>query len=341
MKEKILFGTYTKRISEGIYSMILDTELATLSGLQLVAKETNPTYLALDKENHLYSVGAENEEGGIAAFQFDGEKATLLNHVVSPGAPLCYVGVDEVRNLVYGSNYHLGEVRVYRRLADGSLEFADSVRHTGKGPDENQASPHVHFSNLTPDNRLVVCDLGNDGVYVYDVADNGKLTEVSVYQATPGAGSRHIVFHPNKKIAYLFGELNSTVEVLSYDAKTATFKQLQVISTIPSDHTTHNGGAAIRISADGKFLYASNRGHDSIVVYAVSENGEHLEVIQWISTEGIFPRDFNLSHSEEFVIAANQDSDNATLYRRDKENGTLTLLQKDVFIPEATCVYPI
>lgn len=341
MQEKVLFGGYTRRVSEGIYSMTLDTEKGELNDLTLVTKEDSPTYLTLDSKKHLYTVGSENGEGGIGAYAFNGKTAELLNHVVAPGAPLCYVGVDETRQLVYGSNYHLGEVRVYRILENGSLELTDTVKHEGAGPHENQSSPHVHYSDLTPDNRLVACDLGTDGVYTYDVTENGKLALVATYKATPGAGARHITFHPNNEIAYLFGELNSTIEVLHYNAATGEFSLIEVISTIPDTHTGFNGGAAVRLTNDGKFLYASNRGHDSLVVYSVSENGDHLEVIEWVSAFGKTPRDFALSKSEEFVILANQDSDNITLYKRDDKSGKLSVAQKDVYMPEGTCVYPI
>ncbi len=167
----IYFGTYTKRESKGIYKANFDSETGQLSNLELVTEEPNPTYLAFDKAGHLYSVGAENGLGGIAAFNAD---YTLINHVVSEGAPLCYVAVDEARDLVYGSNFHKGQLLVYKRLADGSLELADVAQHEGSGPHENQASAHVHFSDLTPDKFLVTCDLGCDQVVTYKVSDQGK-----------------------------------------------------------------------------------------------------------------------------------------------------------------------
>lgn len=341
MKEKVLFSGYTKREAKGVYSAILDTEKGEFSDLELVVEVQNPTYLDLDAKGHLYTVAMNEAGGGIGAFDFDGEKATEINLVVAEGAPLCYVGVDEVRGLVYGANYHLGQVRVYKRLENGGLELAAQVQHTGNGPHENQDKPHIHYTDLTPDNRLVVCDLGTDGVYTYDVADNGELTLVDTYFATAGAGSRHITFHPNGKIAYLMGELNSTVEVLSYDTASGKFALLQAITTLPETHEGFNGTAAIRLSKDGKHLYASNRGNDSLVVYNVSENGETIEIAQWISVEGKTPRDFNFSKSEDFVIVANQDSDNVTVFKRDKDSGLLSLVQKDFYVPEATCVLPL
>ena len=158
-----------------------------------------------------------------------------------------------------------------------------------------------------------------DLVVVYDVSDDGKLTAVSRYKCEDGFGTRHIVFHPNGNYAYLLGELSSKLEVLKYNSKDASFKHLQTLKTIPEDWTAHNGAAAIRISNDGKFVYTSNRGENTIAVFD-------------------FPRDFNLNQDENYLLASNQNSDNLTLYKRNPSTGKLTLLQKDVSCPEPVCV---
>lgn len=342
MKQNILFGGYTHRIGQGIYRMTLDTEKKCLTNLQLIAKEANPTYLTVDQHQHLYSVGAINNAGGIAAFSLNEDRATLLNHVVEEGvSPLCYVAVDEQKNLVYGANFHQGIIYVYNRRVDGSLKLAFSLQHKGRILSKFQTSPHVHYTDLTPEGRLVVCDLGTDGVYTYEITESGKLIETAVYQATAGAGARHLTFHSNQETAYLFCELNSTIEVLEYNKKNGKFFHLQTISTIPENYTESNGGAAIRLSKDGKFLYASNRGHNSIATFMVNKSGKSLHSPKWTSTQGDFPRDFNLSRDENFLIVANQNSDNATLFTRNKKTGNLTLVQQDIFIPEATAVYPL
>ena len=335
MKETIYFGTYTRRISEGIYTASLDTESGLLENLQLFTEEPSPSYLTMDKTFHLYSVGAVGKEGGIAGFSsLDGR---LINHQVKDGAPLCYVAVDNDRSLVYGANYHLGQIMVYKKNMHGQLETTDMVQHKGSGPHKNQESPHAHFSNLSPDKYLVTCDLGTDKVETYEVRDAGKLTKINSYSASPGAGARHLVFHPTKKIAYLLCELNSTIEVLIYDGHGA-FEKLQTISTLPKDYTGDNGTAAIRISKDGNFVYASNRGHNSIASYKVLADGS-LENIQIISSQGKTPRDFNLSTDNKILVVANQDSDNVTTFLRDQNSGYLTEIQHDFKLPEGTCVY--
>lgn len=329
----IYFGTYTKRRSEGAYVADFDAQTGQLSNLELLVKENNPTYLALAKDGSLYTVGATEAGGGIAAYD---AKFQLLNHVVEEGAPLCYVSVDEERGLVYGANYHKGQVLVYKRRSDGSLTLADQVTHVGSGPHENQASAHAHYADLTPDKYLVACDLGCDKVLTYQVDDNGALSPLASYQSTPGAGPRHITFHPTAKIAYLICELNSTIEVLIYDGL-GQFELLQSISTLPEEHTGFNGTAAIRISKDGQFVYASNRGHDSIAVYKVLGDAT-LELIEIVSSQGKTPRDFILSPDNQFLIVAHQDSDNVTVFSRNPENGKLTEISHDFQVPEAVCV---
>lgn len=340
MTEKFLIGGYTKRESKGIYSVELDPETAQLSNLQLVTEVSGATYLTVDSANHLYAVSSVNDEGGTSAFQFDGEKASHINDVTAPGASNCYVSVDEKRHLVYAANYHLGQVRIYKQLENGALALTDTVTHEDHhGPKPEQKGALCHFANLTPDNRLVVCDLGNDRVYTYAVSANGKLSDAKFYQSQAGSGDRHIVFSQDGKHAYLACELDSTVEVLTYE--NGEFTLLEKLTTLPSTHTGFNGVAAIRLSSDNKFLYVSNRGNDSLVTYQVANDGASLKTLGWTSTYGNIPRDFNFNKSEDFILVAHQDSDNLTLFKRDKATGQLTLAQKDFYSPEGTCVFPL
>lgn len=338
--QPIILGSYTRKDSKGVYQIQLDEENDMLIDLKNIIQEDNSTYLDTAQNNDfLYTVAKDGENGGIAAYQLDGEgNYSLINRVMLKGAPPCYVAVDGVRQLVYGANYHQGIVTSYKIEEDGSLTLADKVQHTGDGPHANQDGPHAHYADLTPDDRLVACDLGNDTVYTYNVSRDGKLTEVAKFHAKPGTGPRHLVFHPKKPIAYLFGELSSDIVVLSYNGETGEFTEIETVSTLPEGFNEFNGGAAIRITKDGKYLYASNRGHNSVVVYRISDDGKHLETVEWVSVEGDFPRDFNLSEDEEFVVVANQKSDNLTLFKRQADTGKLILKQKDIYAPEVVCV---
>ncbi|WP_076462313.1 lactonase family protein [Limosilactobacillus caccae] len=338
MSERFLIGTYTKKTSKGMYAVTLDPVAGKLTDVKLAIPSQKPAYLQVGNDGRVYAVKQVDDQGGVASYSLADDNAKMLSEVLAAGAPPAYVGLDEERQLLFSANYHTAKVDVFKISPDGQLTQTDSVLHEGAtGPQPEQEAPHVHYADLTPDKRLVVCDLGMDLVVVYDVSADGKLTAVSRYKCEDGFGTRHIAFHPNGKYAYLLGELSSKLEVLKYNAKDASFTHLQTIKTIPADWTAHNGAAAIRISHDGKFVYTSNRGENTIAVFAIQPDFT-VKHIQSISTEGDFPRDFNLSKDEHFLLASNQNSDNLTLYKRDAESGKLTLRQKDVACPEPVCV---
>ncbi|HLR91731.1 MAG TPA: lactonase family protein [Atopostipes sp.] len=341
MSTQVILGTYTRRVSEGIYSAVINPVTNQLDEVSLLAEVGSPTYLDTNEDDTvIYSVVNENDKGGLVSLvkQDDGSYQRHAEWVEDGAAP-CYVAYDGNRNMVYTSNYHKGEVAVYKTNGAGDLELSDKVAHSGSSTHENQDSPHVHYSNLSPDeNFLIVCDLGTDELYTYEVTEEGKLEEIARLEVASGTGPRHIVFSPTADVAYLFGELSSEVLVLDYNATTGEFTEKQTISTLPNDFTDSNSGAAIRISNDGKYVYASNRGHDSIAVFEAAEDGK-LSLVEHTSTEGETPRDFNLDETEKFVVVGHQDSDNLTLFERDQENGKLTLLQKDVEAPEVVCVH--
>ncbi|WP_367341892.1 lactonase family protein [Limosilactobacillus sp.] len=339
MNENFLIGTYTQKSSQGIYAVSLDTDEQKLSDVRLVAKSEKPAYLQIDGQNHLFAIKQDGDRGGVASYQLKNGQAKLVNDVLGAGAPPAYVGLDEKRHLLFSANYHLATIDVFRISEDGSLTLTDRVTHQGlTGPrPEQKDGPHCHYADLTPDGRLIVCDLGMDLLVVYNISDDGKLTAASRYHCESGFGTRHLAFHPNHRIVYVLGELSSKLTVLNYQAKTASFKELQTISTIPSSWTSHNGAAAIHLSADGRFVYVSNRGENTIAVFAV-QSDYTLKHIQSISTEGDFPRDFELSSDDCFLVAGNQNTDNLTLYSRNSETGLLKKLQDNVHCPEPVCV---
>ncbi|WP_414838775.1 lactonase family protein [Carnobacterium sp. TMP28] len=341
MNETIYLGTYTKRESKGIYTIQLDTVNKKLTHSSFLVQADNPTYLTLSHDKtRLYAISKENEEGALVAFKRDESNELIPSGLVSaPGAPPCYVSYDEVRSFIYTANYHKGEVSVLKTNKEGQLTLLDTVKHSGSSIHENQQVPHAHYFDLSPDGRYVIaCDLGTDAVYTYAVSDNGKLSEVSRLNVAPGTGPRHLVFHPNQETAYLFGELSSDVLTLRYNLSTGAFTVAQTIPTIPAGYTEFNGGAAIRMSQDGKFVYASNRGHDSIAVFSVSPENNLLSLVEIIPSEGKIPRDFDIDPTGQFIVVAHQDSDNLTLFERNKETGKLSLLQKNVYVPECVCV---
>ncbi|MGM0904159.1 MAG: lactonase family protein [Bacillota bacterium] len=335
-------GTYTKEASKGVYQFTLDTEKKEIIDVKLAAELSNPTYITVSDDNkNLYAVAKDGENGGVTSFSINNEsgKLTKLNSQTSAGAPPCHVSVNQPKSNVVTANYHTTKITSYVINEDGSLNPATSVmEHEGSGPHERQEKPHMHFAGFTPDEKYVIAiDLGSDCILTYRLND-GKLEIVQVHTTSPGSGPRHITFHPNKKFAYVMTELSSEVLVLHYDKNDGSFTKKQSISTIPEDFEETNDGSAIHISSDGQYVYAGNRGHNSIAVFKVNQDTGQLTFIEWTSTEGNWPRDFVIDPSEEFIVATNQKSNTMTLFNRDQTTGKLELIQSDVKVPEPVCV---
>lgn len=337
-------GTYTSGESKGIYSFALDLEAGKLSEVKVAAQLDNPTYLNITKDNQfLYSVIKDGDAGGVAAFSINNptRELSLINIQVLKGAPPCYVSAESKNRFVFSSNYHKGTVESYLiNLESGFISSPISIiKHNGSGPDPRQEKPHTHCAEVTPDEKyLAVVELGSDQLITYEINKDGRLTEKNRFAIRPGSGPRHLAFHPNKKFAYMMTELSSEVIALSYNEEDGSFSEIQTISTIPDHFDENNQGSAIHISSDGRFVYAGNRGHNSIAVFRVERETGELQFVEHVSSEGDWPRDFVLDPSEKFIVGSNQNSNNLVLYARDEETGRLTLLQSDVVIPNPVCV---
>jgi len=335
-------GTYTKGSSEGIYLFLLDTDKGKLSQVRLAAKLDNPTYLAISRNNKsLYSVVKKGESGGVAAFSIKkaGGDLKVLGDQLTTGTPPCHVSVDKNNRRVLSANYHKGTVELYPVQGARGIGPATSVvQHEGSGPNrDRQEAPHAHFAGFSPDEKYVLTvDLGTDQLTTYKI-EKGSLNEAAVFTFRPGSGPRHLVFHPTKPYAYVMTEISSEVVALHYNAANGHFDFLQAVSAIPEDFRENSQGSAIQVTSDGRFVYAANRGHNSIAVFRVEETGT-LAFVQHVPTEGDWPRDFTLDPTETFLIAANQNSGNLVLYLRNPSSGRLTLLQADIAVPDPVCV---
>lgn len=317
---KIYLGTYTKKESKGIYSIeFIDNQLVNLN---LEMNVDNPTYLAR-LNNDTFSVVKEGSKGGLAYFKDN----NFINQVVEEGAPPCYVSYDLDRNLVFSANYHGGRVNTYKLTKSGLVNHQKLVFDTGS------KAHYIAYNELL--DMVLVCDLGLDRVYFFEYGDNDQLVLKYQFNASEKSGPRHLVVHPTKPLVYVFTELSSEVLVLEVNDGV---KLVSKVNCLPEGVEGPKWGAAIRISNDAKYIYVSNRGHDSISVFKVSEDGLSLDLIQNISTEGVQPRDFNLSPCGKICVVANHDTNNLTLFARCVETGILSLLQKDVYAPESVCV---
>lgn len=341
-KFKGYIGTYTKGESEGIYSFTLDAASGQIIDVKAAASIDNPTYLTVSPDNQfLYSVAKDGNSGGVAAYTIsESRELTLINTQLSEGASPCHVSVNKENDLLLSANYHKGSADSYFLDKDtGEIQTVlSSMAHEGSGPDERQEKAHTHYAGFTPDGKYVaVIDLGIDQLITYSL-DNGKMIEKSILNITPGSGPRHLVFHPKNDHAFLMTEFSSEVLVLKYNGEDGSFEQLQAIKTIPEDFSENNQGSAIHISSDGKFVYAANRGHDSIAVFKVNEETFGLSFVAHTSTEGNWPRDFVLDPSERYLVASNQNSSNIVIFSRDAQSGKLTLLKSDIKVPDPVCV---
>jgi len=355
----VYVGTYTAEAgstSKGIYAYRFDSDTGELASIGVAAETANPSFLAVHpNQRFLYAVNETGnyqgqKSGAVSAFSIDHTtgKLTLLNEVASKGADPCYITVDKTGKYVLVANYTGGSVAVFPVLEDGRLGEATAfIQHTGHGADpERQEGPHAHSIDLSPDERFaIVDDLGLDEtlVYRFDRA-KGSLTlnDPQIYttlaKADPGAGPRHFAFNPNGKFAYVVNEIQSTVSVLSYDGSAGVLRRLQTISTYPKDFSAHNDDAEIQVQPSGKFLYASNRGHDSIAVFAIDPDKGTLTLVEYASTKGRTPRSFEIAPGGSLLFAANEKSNNIVVFSIDAKTGRLKPTGKVLDVSEPVCV---
>jgi 6-phosphogluconolactonase len=348
----VYVGTYTSRGAEGIYAYRYDTTTGTLSALGVTTGIANPTFLALHPDGtHLYAVNEvaelEGRPGGaLSAYQVDASTGALtaLNRQSTVGSGPCHVAVDHSGRYALVANYGSGSVAMLPIQEDGSLkEASDFHQHAGSGPHpRRQQGPHAHSVTISADNRYAfVADLGMDKIVVYKLdLERGKLIPNDEPWALTyaGAGPRHFAFHPNSAYAYMINELGSSVTVFAYDAVLGTLHELQTLSSLPEGFEGHNTCADIHLSQSGEFLYGSNRGHDSIAIFAVDPGAGTLTAIGHQSTLGKTPRNFGLSPDGRFLLAANQDSNDIFCFRVDAESGQLSPTGHKTEVPAPVCI---
>ena len=332
----LYIGTYTGKTSDGIYVYQLNSQTGELRHLHTVNAVENPSFLAIDPQNrYLYAVHELNDyqgqrTGAVRSFKIDPEtwNLTLLSEQPSFGEHPCHVTVTPDGQYVILANYTSGSISMFP-VTDGLLGVAsDTAQHVGSGPNERrQKGPHAHSVNLGPDGRfLYAADLGIDQIKIYDLKANpGQLTPADppFAETAPGAGPRHFTFHPNGQFAYVINELNSTITGFQVDASTGALSEIETVSTLPKDFSGDNTCADIHITPDGRFLYGSNRGHDSLAMYRINPSTGELALIGFHSVLGKTPRNFAIDPSGRFLLAANQNSDDVVVFKINKSTGEL------------------
>jgi len=324
-------GTHQSQ-AKGIYVFRMNPSDGGLTLLQ-IAEIPNPSYLALDPTlNHLYSVN-EMTAGAVSAYvvnQANGMLTPLNTLVPTNGQDTTHLSVQPSGHYLFAASYTSGNFQVFPILADGSIgTMTDNFQSIGNGTGPNparQEGPHAHQILTDLDgNHVFGVDLGADKVNVWNLDSTGKLIANTVPLApiASGSGPRHMAFHPDRQHAYVLSELASSVTVFDYDPVRAAFIWQQTISTLPPDFSGTNTTAEIRIHPNGRFLYNTNRGHNSVTIFEIEPETGELEVIGWESTRGEWPRGMNLDPSGSFLYAANQNTDNIAVFRIDRASGKL------------------
>jgi 6-phosphogluconolactonase len=341
----LLVGTYSMRGSEGIYRLTLDDQTGDLALAGVVANLKNPSFLAFHpREPWLYTVCEEASAGAISALaRQPGGTATVINHQSTCGLGPCHVTVDPQGEWVAAANYRSGEVVVLPIGEQGALQpAADCVRQSGQGPvTERQEGPHAHSVNFDATGQfLIAADLGVDRLMVFAVdREQGRLTPCPAegVAVTPGAGPRHFTFHPHGPWAYLINELDNTIIAYHWDAAAGQLHPLQTLPTLPEDYTGVSYCADIQIHPSGRFLYGSNRGHDSLALFALDPASGLLEPRGHFSTGGEHPRSFALSPQGDWLVVGNMYSDTLTVFRV-AEDGALSPAGNPLSLPSPACL---
>lgn len=349
----IYVGTYTERgRRDGIYLVRMDRSSGKLQRVAAVSAGANPSFLVIHPNGRvLYAVNELEKyngkaSGAVSSFTIarDTGALTKRNEQASEGGAPCYVSVDRTGRLVLVANYLGGNVAVLPVNADGALAPASQVvQHKGTGPNAaRQAGPHAHYIRTDPSNRFVLAaDLGADRVFLYRLDVDGKsLRHVEGGDAVmrPGAGPRHIEFHPTLPLVFVANELDSTVTTLRFDGDRGALSPVETRSTLPAGWTRTNYPADIHIAPSGRTLYVSNRGHNSLAVFSVAESTGALALQQVVSTEGDWPRNFTLDPSGRWLLVANQRSNSIVVFERDRETGRLRTTNQRLALPSPVCL---
>jgi 6-phosphogluconolactonase len=343
-------GTYTSGKSEGIYGYHMDASTGALTRFTSI-KSVNPSFLTIDRgKRFLYAVNEFGEflgkpGGAVSAFAIDPltRNLRLLNEQATLGADPCYLSVDSRKRTLLVANYTGGNVSVMPLRSDGTLGMVAEVKqHDGSGPKEQQKGPHAHCIILDRSERhALAADLGVDKVMIYRFdRSTGKLSPATqpFAELKAGAGPRHLTFHPSGKYLYVISELDSTMTGFKYNEQNGTLTEIETVSTLPGDFTGVSYCADVHVSPSGRFLYGSNRGHNSIVVFEIDRRTGKLTLIEHVLTGGNWPRNFTIDPMGRFLLVANQRSDNVVVFSIDARSGRLQPANVNEEIPSPVCL---
>lgn len=337
----ILIGTFATGEKQGIYQVQFNTETGELSNLEHLVKEEKPGYLYLSKDGkHVYSSNGVSP-GSISTFEWsdDSSKLNKIDNHSSLGNGACYISANNEESLIAAANYGSGDMVVYPLDSSGAIvDQAMAREHSGNGPHKNQKSAHAHYAKFSEDGKfLYVADLGIDQIMAYPITENKVGEAFTALQLDPGDGPRHLIFQPEKNRAFIINELSSTVVSATIKSDTGVFQKIYKKSTLPVGYEGPNACADIHLSSDGRFLYASNRGHNSIAIFELSESGE-MQLLETEPVGGDWPRNFVLSPDNHFLLVANRKTNNISVFKRDSISGLLTITQQQLEVSQPVCL---
>lgn len=328
----VYVGTYTHEESKGIYAYRFNTSIGKLSNIGLVAEVTHPSFLAIHpNQKFLYAV-SETDDGSLVSYAIDHAtgKLTKLNSVSSKGGWPCHMSVDKTGSTLAVANYTTGNIAAFLIQPDGSLGEASAFdqHQPEKYKGQRQPGPLAHSADFSPNNRfLITSDKGVDKLFVYRFdPKNSSLTpnDPAFLRIDPASGPRHFAFHPNGRWAYGNNESASSLNVYSFDGAKGVLTKMQTVSTLPANHTGRNSTAETEVHPSGKFVYVSNRGHNSIALFSVDQAKGTVTLVDHFPTQGNTPRNFAVDPTGQYILAANQRSDDIFVFRLDTETGRLT-----------------
>jgi 6-phosphogluconolactonase len=352
---RVYIGTYTDGgKSKGIYTFELDPKTGAVSSPKLAAETPSPSFLALHPSGKfLYAANEvdrfQGRAGGlVSGFAIDAADGTLskLNHAATRGEAPCHLAIDRAGGTVLVANYGGGNVAAIPIGPDGRFDDAKAAyfhQLQGQGPNrERQEKPHAHWIDLDASNRFAIAaDLGTDSLWVFRFdPTKGTLTpnDPPSAKVAPGSGPRHFVFHPDGHHAFVNNEMASTVTAFNYDPEKGMLKTLQTLSTLPDGFQGDNSTAEIAVHPNGRFLYVSNRGHDSLAIFSIDKTSGKLEAIGHARTGGRTPRNFAIDPTGRWLLAANQDSDSVIVFQLDPDTGRLSPTDHGARVPKPVCV---
>jgi 6-phosphogluconolactonase len=349
---RVYIGTYTGGKSEGIYVSTFDPEIGRLAAPVLAAPAANPSFLALHPNHRvLYAANEVGNFGGtrsgaVSAYRIEeiSGRLALLGQQATGGADPCHLAVEAKGRWVFAANYSGGSIAAMPLDTEGGLSgTAAIVQHQGSSVNASrQGGPHAHFIIPDPSHQFALaCDLGLDKVLVYRLGAGARplaANEPPGVSLAPGAGPRHLAFHPNGRLVYVINELNSTLTSFAYDGARGTLRELQTLSTLPENFVGENSCAEVQVHPSGRFVYGSNRRHDSIAAFSVEESSGKLKFLECQPTQGKTPRHFALDPSGRWLLAENQDSNNIVVFRVDLKDGRLTPTGQKVEVGAPVCL---